>query len=110
MYAVPDRDVGDQVMAALVLRAGAAFDPDRFAEFLADQPDLGPKRVPRFVRLTARLPRTATYKVRKRKLTTQNWRTPDPVWWREGAEPKFEPLTPSSDPIRLDWGARSVQR
>jgi fatty-acyl-CoA synthase len=110
VYAVPDRDVGDQVMAALVLRAGATFDPDRFTEFLAEQSDLGPKQVPRFVRLTARLPRTATYKVLKRKLTAQNWRTPDPVWWREAAEPVFEPLTPSSDPIRLDWGARSVRR
>jgi fatty-acyl-CoA synthase len=110
VYAVPDQDVGDQVMAALVLRAGASFDPDEFAEFLAEQSGLGPKQVPRFVRLTARLPRTATYKVLKRKLTTQNWRTPDPVWWREGAELRFDPLTPSSDPIRLDWGARSVQR
>jgi fatty-acyl-CoA synthase len=110
VYAVPDRDVGDQVMAALVLRAGMMFDPDEFASFLAAQTDLGPKQVPRFVRLTPRLPRTGTYKVLKRSLTAQRWRTPDPVWWREGAELRYEPLTPSSDPIRLDWGARSMRR
>lgn len=110
VYAVPDSKVGDQVMAALVLRGEATFDPDEFARFLTGQHDLGPKQVPMFVRLTARLPRTATYKVLKRTLSTQRWRTPDPVWWRSGRELRFEPLTPSSDPIRLDWGARSVRR
>ena len=110
VYAVPDPEVGDQVMAALVLRGDVPFDPDDFARFLGDQDDLGPKQVPRFLRLTARIPRTATYKVLKRTLTAQRWRTPDPVWWRKGRELRFEPLTPSSDPIRLDWGARSVRR
>ncbi|MGH3760446.1 long-chain-fatty-acid--CoA ligase [Actinophytocola sp.] len=110
VYAVPDPKAGDQVMAAVVLRGEASFDPDGFAKFLAAQADLVPRQVPRFVRLTRRLPRTATYKVLKRTLTAQRWRTPDPVWWREGAELRFEPLTPSSDPIRLDWGARSMRR
>jgi fatty-acyl-CoA synthase len=107
VYAVPDPSVGDQVMAALVYRGD--FDPAAFATFLAAQSDLGPKQVPRFIRLTARLPRTATFKVLKRTLSAQRWRTPDPVWWRPGKELEFEPLTPSSDPIRLDWGARSVR-
>lgn len=110
VYGVPDPVVGDQVMAALVLRSGAVFDAEGFGLFLASQADLGQKQVPRFIRLTPRLPRTATYKVLKRTLNAQRWRTPDPVWWREGAEPRFEPLTPSCDPIRLDWGARSVRR
>jgi fatty-acyl-CoA synthase len=107
VYAVPDQSTGDQVMATLVYRGD--FDPVEFAAFLSRQPDLGPKQVPRFVRVTARLPRTATYKVLKRTLSAQRWRTPDPVWWRPGRELAFEPLTPSSDPIRLDWGARSVR-
>lgn len=110
VYAVPDPEVGDQVMAAVVLRGDERFDPDDFAEFLKIQPDLGPKQVPRFVRLTTRLPRTSTYKVLKRTLGAQRWRTPDPVWWREGRELMFSPLTEASDPIRLDWGARSVRR
>ena len=110
VYAVPDPDVGDQVMAALVLRGESSFDPDEFAKFLLAQPDIAALQVPRFVRLTSRLPRTSTYKVLKRSLTAQRWRTPDPVWWREGPQTVYEPLTPSSDPIRLDWGARSVRR
>lgn len=107
VYAVPDPSVGDQVMAAVVLAND--FDPAAFAKFLKAQSDLGPKQVPRFVRVTARLPRTATFKVLKRTLSAQRWRTPDPVWWRPGAELAYEPLTASSDPIRLDWGARSMR-
>jgi fatty-acyl-CoA synthase len=109
VYAVPDPHVGDQVMAALVLRGDDRFDWDEFAKFLTAQDDLGQKQVPRFVRLTGRLPRTATYKVLKRTLSAQRWRTPDSVWWRPGADMEFEPLTSSSDPIRLDWGAGSVR-
>ncbi|MFC4853707.1 long-chain-fatty-acid--CoA ligase [Actinophytocola glycyrrhizae] len=107
VYAVPDESTGDQVMAALVVRG--EFDPDEYAAFLAAQTDLSPKQVPRFIRITARLPRTATYKVLKRTLSAQRWRTPDTVWWRPGRELMFEPLTASCDPIRLDWGARSVR-
>lgn len=109
VYAVPDPLVGDQVMAAIVLRQGSVFDPDTFAEFLAAQPDLGPKQIPRFVRLIPRLPRTATFKVLKRKLAAQRWRCADPVWWREGHDETYRPLTPNSAPIRLDWGTRPVQ-
>ena len=61
-------------MAALVLRGDADFDPVGFAGSSPRQPDLGPEQVPRFVRLTPRLPRTATYKVLKRTLTAQRWR------------------------------------
>jgi fatty-acyl-CoA synthase len=107
VYPVPAPDAGDRVMAALVVRG--EFDPDEFATFLAAQQDLTKKQVPGFIRITARLPRTATYKVLKRTLSAQRWRTPDAVWWRPGPELTFEPLTASSDPIRLDWGARSVR-
>src|SRR5262249_51530224 len=37
VYGVPDADGGDRVMAALVLRDGAAFDPHQFAAFLRTQ-------------------------------------------------------------------------
>ncbi len=43
VYPVPDELVGDQVMAAVVLRDGAELTPAEFAEFLAAQPDLSPK-------------------------------------------------------------------
>ena len=69
MYAVPDESVGDQVMAALVLRTG--LDPAAFEAFHAEQPDLSPKAWPRYVRVLDTLPRTATNKVLKRELAAQ---------------------------------------
>jgi fatty-acyl-CoA synthase len=68
VYAVPDERVGDQVMAALVLRSGIRLEPADFEEFLAAQPDLSPKAWPRFVRINDDLPVTATNKILKRAL------------------------------------------
>jgi fatty-acyl-CoA synthase len=71
VYAVPDGNVGDQVMAALVLQDGASLAPTQLTEFLAAQEDLSPKAWPRYVRLAADLPSTATNKVLKRELIAQ---------------------------------------
>jgi fatty-acyl-CoA synthase len=109
VYAVPDAPVGDQVMAAVTLRRGRVFDPDAFAEFLAAQPDLGPKQVPRFVRVAPRLPRTPTHKVLKRSLSAQGWRCVDPVWWRAGDRIHYRALTPDITPIQLDGDTRHVR-
>jgi fatty-acyl-CoA synthase len=68
VYAVPDGHVGDQVMAALVLNDGAVLEPAEFEAFLDAQPDLSPKARPRYVRIAAELPSTATHKVLKRQL------------------------------------------
>ncbi|WP_326571236.1 AMP-binding protein [Actinacidiphila glaucinigra] len=81
VYAVPDPVSGDQVMAALALREGSAFDPGAFAAFLAAQADLGTKSAPRFVRIVPRMPVTATHKVRRAALRREGFRCPDPVWW-----------------------------
>jgi fatty-acyl-CoA synthase len=80
VYAIPDPVVGDQVMAALVLVAGATFDAAAFAAFLADQPDLGPKQWPKFVRISTALPRTVTFKVIKRLLSAEALECADPVF------------------------------
>jgi fatty-acyl-CoA synthase len=80
VYAVPDPLVGDQVMAALVLAPGAEFDAEKFRAFLAEQPDLGPKQWPSYVRVSAELPRTVTFKVLKRQLAAQGVDCGDPVW------------------------------
>ncbi|MFI9387931.1 long-chain-fatty-acid--CoA ligase [Kutzneria sp. NPDC052558] len=93
VYAIPDPTVGDQVMAAVVPRA--ELDPADFAAFLAAQPDLGPKQLPRYVRIADALPRTATYKVVKRILAAQGIDCGDPVWRRSG--PDYLPLSGSSD-------------
>ena len=81
VYAVPDAHVGDQVMAALVLRDGAELTPDRFEEFLAAQPDLSPKAWPRNVRIAPDLPVTATNKILKRELVRQGPTPGDGVLW-----------------------------
>jgi fatty-acyl-CoA synthase len=109
VYAVPDENVGDAVMAAIVLRRNATFDPDEFATFLTRQRDLGPKQIPRFVRVARRLPRTPTHKVLKRTLSAQAWRCADPVWIREGRKPRYLPLTADNGPIQLDGGTRPVR-
>jgi fatty-acyl-CoA synthase len=80
VYGIPAPDVGDQVMAALVLGAGAEFDAGKFRAFLAEQPDLGPKQWPSFVRVGAELPRTETFKVIKRQLSAEGTECADPVW------------------------------
>lgn len=80
VYPIPDPAVGDRVMTALVLSPGATFDPDAFATFLADQPDLGPKQWPTFVRVSHTLPRTETFKVLKRLLSAEALGCADPVF------------------------------
>ncbi len=80
VYGIPAPDVGDQVMAALLLTSGAGFDVDAFRAFLAAQGDLGPKQWPSFVRVSGALPRTETFKVLKRALAAQGTECDDPVW------------------------------
>lgn len=84
VYGVPDPVTGDAVMATVELREGAAFDADAFVGFLDAQPDLGTKWAPRFVRVTASMPVTATRKLDKPALRRAAWcTTEDPVWVRE---------------------------
>ena len=93
VYGVPDPRTGDQVMAAFELTAGAEFDPDAFAGFLAAQPDLGTKWAPRFVRVVGSLPTTATGKVDRGPLRAERWVTGDPVWWRPDRDGGYRRLT-----------------
>ncbi|MDD7812797.1 long-chain-fatty-acid--CoA ligase FadD17 [Mycobacterium sp. CSUR Q5927] len=80
VYPIPDPAVGDQVMAALVLARGTSFDPGDFRAFLAEQPDLGPKQWPSYVRVATELPRTETFKVLKRVLSAEGVDCGDPVF------------------------------
>ncbi|GAB3164032.1 long-chain-fatty-acid--CoA ligase [Amycolatopsis stemonae] len=81
VYAVPDPVTGDQVMAAVVTD-GTPFDPAGFGRFLAGQPDLGPKQVPKYVRVVPELPRTSTFKVLKRQLAAEGTDCPNVLWRR----------------------------
>ncbi|MHB1486205.1 MAG: AMP-binding protein [Acidimicrobiales bacterium] len=92
VYAVPDPEVGDLVMASLQLEPGAGFDPDAFSSFLAGQADLGAKWAPHFVRACAQIPVTPTNKVLKRQLRAEAWRVDDPVWWRPNPKASYRCL------------------
>ena len=85
VYAVPDPNVGDQVMAAIVLQDDASLSPEELTEFLAVQADLPTKGWPRYVRITPELPSTATNKVLKRELIAQGASAGDDgvLWERE---------------------------
>ncbi len=111
VYPVPDTasGAGDQVMVALETLPGRAFDPDAFAQWLAAQPDLGPKWVPRYVRVSSSLPQTATGKVTKVGLREEAWACDEPIWWRPGADLRFQPLS-GSDRATLDAGLAENDR
>ncbi|MBC9733273.1 fatty-acid--CoA ligase FadD1 [Nocardioides marmotae] len=97
VYAVPDGNVGDQVMAAIVLQDDATLSPAELEAFLAEQADLSPKAWPRYVRIAPDLPATATNKVVKRELIAQG---PTPgngeLWVREERGRSY---APSSAPV-----------
>ena len=80
VYPVPDERTGDQVMASVQLAVGARFDPDAFGRFLSEQPDLGTKWAPRYLRLVESIPVTATRKISKPQLRRQSWLVQDPVY------------------------------
>jgi fatty-acyl-CoA synthase len=81
VYAVPDEQVGDQVMAAFVLRHGMRLEPTDLEDFLAAQPDLSPKAWPRHVRINDDLPATATNKILKRELIAAGVSAGDGALW-----------------------------
>jgi len=85
VYAVPDERVGDQVMAALVLRDKIDLEPADFERFLASQPDLSPKAWPRYVRINDDLPATATNKILKRELIAAGVSAQGGVLWTREA-------------------------
>ncbi len=97
VYAVPDVEVGDQVMAAIQFASLDEFDPAAFDAFLAEQSDLGTKWSPRYVRVTTALPITQTAKVLKRQLRGQRWECDEPIYWRPA---NGEPLRLMTDADR----------
>lgn len=85
VYAVPDAQAGDRVMAAIALRPGATFDARGFAAFLDTQPDLSSKWMPTWVRIVPEVRRSETNKVLKRDLQREKFLgvdDADPLFWR----------------------------
>ncbi len=94
VYAVPNPEVGDDVMAALILHAGLSLDIDAFPAFLAAQSDLGTKWAPRYLRIAKELPMTPSNKILKRALRSQRWDSSDPVY-RRGSDGAYRSFGPS---------------
>ena len=80
VYGVPAPDIGDEVMAAVVLAPGSDLDAAGLRRFLHEQQDLGPKQLPAYVRVAATLPQTETFKVLKRSLIAEGTDCADQVW------------------------------
>jgi fatty-acyl-CoA synthase len=107
VYAVPDAEVGDQVMTALQLEDPDAFDPADFDRFLTEQRDLGTKWSPHYVRISKELPVTHTSKVLKRQLRRERWECDEPVWWRPAKNAPLQRLTEADvASIRAQFAAR----
>jgi fatty-acyl-CoA synthase len=105
VYAVPDDPVGDRVMAAVELRDGTTFDAASFDSFLRDQPDLGPKWLPTFVRVEDELPKLSSMKLDKKALRRDAW-CADEVVWRPDRNEGLRPVT-ADDRRVLDHLLRS---
>ena len=105
-YGVPAPDSGDQVMVALVLRDGAAFDAASFATWLDAQADLSPKWQPRFVRVCEALPSTPTNKILTRTLAHEKFRSDrvhgDGVYLRTRGEEHFRPFEEEDESLLRD--------
>jgi fatty-acyl-CoA synthase len=98
VYAVPDEQVGDQVMAALVIHSGTRLEPTDLEEFLAAQPDLSPKAWPRYVRINDDLPATATNKILKRELIAAGVSAQGGVlWMRPARGTTYSPAVENAD-------------
>jgi len=104
VYGVPDAAAGDQVMATVLLRDGAAFDPAAFARWLDDQADLGPKWRPRYVRVAAAMPTSPTNKIMVRTLVHEKFRPErvgtDAIWVRDTRREAYRPFT-AADAARV---------
>lgn len=106
VYSVPNADVGDDVMATLLLADSASFDSLDLAAFIAAQSDMGTKAVPKYIRITQQMPQTASNKVIKRQLRAEGWGCEDPVWVRQ-ADGGYVPLGDSMrDTIYQQFAAR----
>lgn len=108
VFGVPDeRTADDQVMAVVEVPDGG-FDPAAFDRFLGEQPDLGTKWAPRYVRVVDRLPVSGLNKVDKAALRRAGWRA-GAVWWRPERRGPLQPMS-GTDRAGLQAALRATRR
>ena len=74
VYGVPHQDLGEEVAADVVLRAGATVSEEEVRAFVKEK--IAPYKYPRIVRFVEDLPKSHTGKVLKRALR-EGWRESD---------------------------------
>jgi fatty-acyl-CoA synthase len=114
-YGVPDVEAGDQVMAAIVLREGATFDPEAMASWLDHEAGIGPKWRPQWLRVARELPTTGTNKVVTRTLARQKFRLDevgdDQLWRRARGAVGYSPFGPAEqDTLRAEFASIGRER
>jgi len=67
---VPDERYGEELMAWVKLRSGAAVQPEELRDFCRDR--IAHFKVPRYVKLVDEFPMTVTGKVQKYKMREQS--------------------------------------
>ena len=108
VYAVPDPDGSDAVVAAIELHDGATFDASEFQDFVSAQSDLAPKWIPQFIRITT-IPLTGSSKVAKQPLRTRRFDADgDQLWWRPNR--RDATFVPFDDEARAGHLQRFVDR
>ncbi|GED99061.1 AMP-binding protein [Gordonia crocea] len=88
VYGVPV-EIGDELWAALV---APGLTAQEFSDFLAAQPDLGPKQWPSQVRIVDALPQTATFKTVRAALRDAGF---GPDWSRCADDGRYRPSPPT---------------
>ena len=76
----------------MILHPQRTFDAAAFPGFLADQPDMGTKWAPRYIRVSTDLPQTPSNKILKRVLRNERWECADDVYLR-GDDGAYAPIT-----------------
>lgn len=94
VYGVPNAHGDDDVMAALVLQPGVAFEPAAFLAYLTAHPNYLDLWIPQYVRILRDPPWTPTHKLQTRLLQREQFSlalVSDPIWYRrDGAYVPFD--------------------
>jgi fatty-acyl-CoA synthase len=113
-YGVPCPVSDEWVMAALLLREGARFDPESFYRFCQRQVEHGGmdrKWIPDFVRVVSDFEFTQTQKILVRSLKRSHFdrrRLPnDEIFWRRRGDERFQPFAPADYEVLREEFARS---